>query len=417
METSTALIAESTFSERGVSHQITQAKPRLNARNACRVCGSPRLTPYLNLGKQALANDVRSADAPLGARFPLVVQACAHCRLSQLTYVAPKEALYTTYAYSSGVSAGWRQHCAELAAEFARPDSHVIDVASNDGTLIQAFAERGCWTLGIEPSISFADADYAKRTAYWTSDLARDPEIYGHADVLIAQNVLGHVDDVHDFMAGVALALTPNGTAIVEVPYLGSLFDTLAFDTVYHEHLSYWSITALQRLCHEHGLVLTDVRWLAVHGGSARALIRKTGTASQAVMSAIVNEMHDLRRSTYEQFSARVTRRIAEIIAELLQHTPYVGFGAAAKTAVMLGCLDVRAYPYVVYDDAAAKQGKAIPGTRVPIEAAPTNWRTAPGPMCLFAWNWASTIIPRLRRAGYTGAIYTPLPHPRWDIA
>lgn len=416
MDICSAPVAVLTSNARGSLPRPTSTSTHTNERRACRVCGRSNLLRYLDFGLQALANDYRSADEALGPRFPLAVQACSGCKLSQLTYTVPKETLYTNYAYSSGVNAGWQRHCAALAEEYAKPDAFVVEIASNDGTCLREFAKHGCRVLGVEPSQSFADrvsVDTLKH--WWTRALAERANLTDSADILVAQNVLGHVDDVHDFVEGIALALKVDGIAILEVPYLDALLNTLAFDTIYHEHLSYWSVTALRALLSDHGLVLRDVQELAVHGGSIRAIIAKSGAQTQAVTRLLVAEHHDLSRTAYIQFSSRVSRRIAEISAELAQHTPYVGFGAPAKATVMLGVLDVRAYPRVVYDETPAKQGKLIPGTRVPIEPMPTNWRTAPGPLCCFAWNWADGIVPKLRKAGYAGAIYVPLPKPRWE--
>ena len=407
-------VAELTSRSLGASLP-TPTPARISERRACRVCGRTGLLRYVDLGAQPLANALREPDdVSSEARYPLVLQACMGCKLSQLTHVVPKEALYTTYAYSSGVSAGWKQHCAALAQEYARKDAYVVDIASNDGTLVREFTARGCEAYGVEPSESFADANYNVRTAWWTHHLVQRT-FAGRVDVLTAQNVLGHVDDVHDFAKGIATALNEQGIALIEVPYVMAMFEALAFDTIYHEHLSYWSVTALNAVLRDNGLVLRDVQPLDVHGGSIRAIVAKSGRPSDAVTRYLVTEHHDLRRSAYMQFSARVTRRIAEISAELAQCTPYYGFGAAAKATVMLGCLDVRAFPRAVFDATPAKQGKLIPGTKVPIEATPASWASAPGPLCIFAWNWAGDIIPQLRSQGYAGAIFVPLPKPRWD--
>ena len=385
----------------------------VTAHTVCRVCGTPRLFRWLDLGTQPLANAVRSADAPLRDEFraPLAVAACPDCKLSQLTHVVAPTMLYARYNFQAGISAGWRAHCDALAHTLGRAGAVVLDIASNDGTLLRAFAARGCTTLGVEPAQDFAGPGV--RTAFWSSALARDPEIAGRVDVLTATNVLGHVDDVHDFMAGVEIALAPSGIAVIEVPYLGKLLDTLAFDTIYHEHLSYWSVTALKRLCSAHGLTLWNVIPQAIHGGSIRALIAREGTPSAAVTHYLVAEHHDFRRHMYQRASAHITRRIADINEALLD-LEYVGFGASAKAAVLLGTLDVRALPRAIYDETRAKQGHRMPGTQVPILAPPLDWRMEPRPLVIFAWNWARDLAPRFRAAGFTGPILVPQPTPRW---
>lgn len=400
----------------GTSLPATLTRPHISEPRACRVCGRTRLYTYLDLGLQALANDLRSPNEDFGTRVPLRLQACFGCKLSQLSHVVPKEWLYTDYAYRSGVSVAWQKHCARLAQEYARDGALTLDIASNDGTLVREFAKRGCNAMGVEPSESFADCVYNRITGWWTPELVARLNLESQVEVLTAQNVLGHVDDVHAFIGAMALALAADGVAIVEVPYVGDLLRSTAFDTIYHEHLSYWSVTALKQLVEAHGLRLCDVQHLGVHGGSLRAVVRRAKhDAHKRVEEALVDELHDLQRAPYLQFSARVTRRIAEINETLLSVRPYVGFGAAAKTSVMLQCLDVRAYPQFVYDDNPLKWGKCVPGTRVRIEPPPPSWTTAPGPMCMFAWNWADHIIEGLRERGYDGEIYVPLPKPGWD--
>lgn len=419
MVTCIAPDAEPISKPRGDSPRSTPARPRTNERRVCRVCGHERLFPYLNLGKQALANALVEPTGPIAARrHPLRLLACLHCKLTQLSHVVPREVLYTTYPYRSGVSAGWRMHCNTLAREYAR-EGMMLDIASNDGTLVNAFRAAGMQeALGVEPSSSFADCNYPRVTQWWSSALVEHLNLVGQVAVLTAQNVLGHVDDVQDFMAGIALALAPDGVAIIEVPYVCDMLDTLAFDTVYHEHLSYWSVTALVHLAKAHGLAVADVQPLAVHGGSIRAILRKSGPRTPRLDTLLVRELHELKRSTYLAFSERVTRRIAEInetLLELNANDGYVGFGAAAKTAIMLGCLDVRAYPTVVYDDNREKWGKLIPGTRVEIAEPPPRWDTRP--IVVFAWNWADAIITRLRAAGCRSNIFVLLPKLRWYTA
>lgn len=416
MDTLLAPDAPSISMPNGASLPATPPRPRIKEHRQCRVCGAGRLYTYLDLGEQALANALREPDAPISEelRVPLRLQACMTCKLSQLSHVVPKEWMYTTYAYRSGVSEGWRQHCASLAGEYAREGALTLDVASNDGTLVREFAKRGCNAMGVEPSESFGD-DYNKLPHWWTREVVLKMNLTERVDVLTAQNVLGHVDDVRDFAGAIALALAPSGVAIIEVPYVGFLLDSLAFDTIYHEHLSYWSVTALATLAKSVGLQVNDVKFMRnLHGGSMRVTLSKTGGQSETVVGALTDELHDLKRNEYLRFSARVTARIADICEELIAATPYVGYGAAAKASVMLQCMDVRAYPRIVYDDNAEKWGKMIPGTRVLIEAPPPEIST-PGPLCMFSWNWADSIIAKLRKHGCRVPIFVPLPRPRWD--
>lgn len=374
------------------------------------MCGGTKLVVYINFGQMPLANAYHDGSKRC-ERVPLVLRACQTCKLSQLTHVVSPDVLYKDYAFRSGTSAAWRTHCEDLVMPMLRQGMLGLDIASNDGTMVRVMQATGAKAVGIDPE---PIGEYSAVKALWTREVGA--HYNASADVITAQNVLGHVDDVHDFVEGIKLALAPNGVAIIEVPYLLGMFRSLAFDTIYHEHLSYWSVTALVTLCNQHDLVLNDMQHLPTHGGSIRAFIAKTGTMSDNVTEALLNETHELKHSSYMQFSARVTKRIADINSELLTIRPYVGFGAAAKTSVMLNCLDPRAYPMFVYDDTPAKCGKMVPGTKVPIEPV-RGMATAPGPMCVFAWNNAAEIVPRLRKAGYDGQIFVPLPKPRWEDA
>jgi SAM-dependent methyltransferase len=378
----------------------------------CRVCGRGGLFRYLDLGLQPLPNAFRAPEDAISdePRFPLVLQACPGCKLSQLTHVVPRELMFVEYAYSSGVNPAWHAHCEALAMQFGHPGAFVIDIASNDGTLVRKFAALGCDTVGVEPSTSFDG--YNKITQWWTTNTVKHLNLTGVADVITAQNVLGHVDDVHDFMAAVALALKPDGVAIIEVPYVVDLLHNLAFDTVYHEHLSYWSVTALYALARDYGLKVSHVDRLPIHGGSIRVQLCKTAESTDDVERILVDELHILRKPTYLSFSARVTRAMAQINEELRCVTPYYAFGAAAKLTVLLNTLEVRALPRGVFDHTEAKQGKVMPGTQVPVLPVPER---LPGPLLLGAWNWADTLVPKLRAEGYRYPIFIPLPRPRWD--
>ena len=387
-----------------------------SSRITCRVCGGSQMLSYLNLGKQPYANARQPLDGPLVPSMPLRVFACQRCQLSQLSYVAPRDTLYTEYSYRSGVSAGWRAHCAKLAQEYGGAGKLTLDIASNDGTLVNAMAATGANAIGVEPSLSFADCEYNRVTRWWGIQAVGEMELFGQVDVITAQNVLGHVHDVHEFMHAVECSLKPDGVCVIEVPYVGDLLRTLAFDTVYHEHLSYWSVTALRELCNAHKLTLCDVQHLDVHGGSIRAVIDKGVEVNNSVSEYLAREVRDLRKSSYLRFSERVSQRMIDLNDTLRSIQPYIGFGAAAKATVMIHSLDVRGFPEAVYDDNVFKIGNAIPGTRVPIHNANIHdWEHETRPVVIFAWNWADTIIPQLRAAGYRGDILVPTQPMRWN--
>ena len=374
----------------------------------CRVCQHQTLMPYLDLGMQPLANAlIGSEDKEPPLRAPLAIQACPECGLSQLTVVVDPNILYRDYPYTSGVNPAWKAHCQALADELLLEGKFVLEVASNDGTFLKTCASRAARVLGVEPASNF-QGGYPCREAFWGADIAADPAIIGQVDYLVAQNVLGHVHDVHDFMEGVALALSPTGRAIIEVPYLLDLLKHTAFDTIYHEHLSYWTVGALRHLAAAHGLKVNGVmRLRKVHGGSIRAhFSRDRYTSVSTFRLHCQEERRTLTTDTYHAFANRVRITIERIDAEMPTH----GYGAAAKATVLLNLLTNR--PGVVFDDNAGKWGKRIPGTET-IVGDPVGMKDCDA-LAILAWNWADVLMERARARGFTGRFFIPLPEPRW---
>ena len=406
---SAAQAVEPSWSVSGASAPVTPVRP--TDRTTCRLCGSTSLLPYLDLGCQPLANALRDpADTREERRIPLCIQACLYCTLSQLTEVVDPALLYSQYAYYSGVNPAWHTHCASLADTLEPLEGKfVLEIASNDGTFLKECDRRGAAILGVEPAGNFLTCGYPLVSAFWTHDVALRATILGKVDYLVAMNVLGHVDDVHNFMAGIALALAPEGRAIIEVPYLLDLLRNNAFDTVYHEHLSYWTVTALCRLATDHGLTVNGVARLPdIHGGSLRVFLSRNGLQGRSVRRLLGAESAYLVSSVYQEFAARVWDLIRRIDAAM----PVFGYGAAAKTTVLLNLL--KHPPVVVYDDSPQKQGKRMPGVGVLISSPTGAAFTAVRELAILPWNWADELMRRAREHGFTGRFFVPLPEPRW---
>ena len=408
LELFAAQAATPNLSVSGASEPSTPA--RHTSRATCRVCGSTNLLPYLDLGAQPLANALRSPDDTTEElRIPLCIQACSRCKLSQLTEVVNPALLYSDYPYFSGVNLAWHTHCASLADALEPLDGKfVLEVASNDGTFLKECDRRGAWTLGVEPSSSFLGCGYPLLTAFWTPEIALKPTILGKVDYLVAQNVLGHVDDVHGFIEATALALAPEGRAVIEVPYLVDLLQNNAFDTIYHEHLSYWTITALKRLVAEHGLTINGVARLPVHGGSIRAFISRNRLEGRSVSRLVALEDQHLTEQVYKNFA----RHTWELVKEIDREIPAFAYGAAAKATVLLHLL--RHPPMAVYDDNPRKQGRRMPGIGAPIYAPTGAEFRALRELAILPWNWADQLMDRARYLGFTGRFFVPLPRPTW---
>lgn len=408
-------------------------------RETCRVCGEPLGVPYLDLGNQPLANALVSPDTSDEEQaFPLQVALCRTCGLSQLTVVVDPAVLYTHYRFASGTSGAWRYHCDQLAAKASPgyfdpthefPDGKfVVDIAANDGTQLAFFKKYGWRVLGVEPSDVpvFRWGTYGHEREVDVPMLRRFFDIqtahkirteHGPADLVVAQNVLGHVDDPTAFLRGVAHMLSETGRAVIEVPHVRDLIQSCAFDTIYHEHLSYWSTAALVRCARHAGLILESVDALPdIHGGSRRYWLRrddKDGVAAGKGVYSIPVDPHP-----YRVFANDVERRIQQVkrtLGELAGQDVVMGaFGASAKGAVMLNALKSRGntvWPCAIIDETPEKQGLLSPGTRIPIvsleESGVIEWDVC----WVLSWNWLAPIKDKLREHGFRGSFLVTAPH------
>lgn len=383
----------------------------------CRACGGPDLIPWFSLGDQPLANALLHQPGDV-VRYPLAVQRCPVCRLSQLTHVVDPDILYTHYPYFSGVTRGWHRHAQGLVAVVQEHLAHrrfVLDIAANDGTTLAYFHRAGCEVLGVDPAGLTAPVPIIK--AYWTARLAREiVRDHGYADVIIAQNVLGHVDDARGFLAAAQEALALEGTLIVEVPRLDALLENVEFDTIYHEHLSYWCLTALRYVSERAGLSLWRVDTLKVHGGSYRCWFKHARAADSSVWDRVeVERQMGLETARpYARFNAKVNRAMQKLddFLDQLDGKRLVAYGAAAKGTVLLNEMAHREIPLpqAVMDDNPMKQGKWIPGVNIPIVAPHSLAET--DIVLVLPWNWQGEIKARTAALDFTGRYLIPLPSP-----
>jgi SAM-dependent methyltransferase len=388
----------------------------------------------LDLGDMPLSDgllDADQLDRP-EPRYPLELAFCPACTLVQLIETVPPEELFAAdYPYYSSFSDTLlehsRRHALDLIAERRLgPDSLVVEVASNDGYLLQTFVERGIPVLGIDPAPGPAAAARERgvptREAFFGLELARRIAGEGpHADVVIANNVLAHVADTNGFVAGLATLLADDGIAVLEFPYLRDLIDHVEFDTIYHEHLCYFSVHAVVDLFGRHGLTVTDVRRLPIHGGSLRIRVARGDVPGGAVRRLLEEEraLGMTGEGYYRDFAARVERLRAEL-RELLERlkadgASVAGYGAAAKGTILLNSVgaDADTIDFVV-DRNVHKQGRWMPGVRVPILAPEALLERRPDYTLILPWNFTDEIVSQQRRyldAG--GAFIVPIPRIR----
>jgi ubiquinone/menaquinone biosynthesis C-methylase UbiE len=402
----------------------------------CRHCGQLLHLPFLDLGSAPPSNAYLSAQALLAPEtwFPLRVLVCDACWLVQTEDHTGREALFTEdYAYFSSFSSSWLAHAAAYVQAMQSrcsltAQSCVVEVAANDGYLLQYVKAAGIPCYGVEPTASTAEAARGKGIetleSFFGIALAEELAAAGrHADLMTANNVLAHVPDINDFVAGFSRLLKPDGVVTFEFPHLLRMVEGCQFDTAYHEHYSYLSLTAVKRVLLANGLGVFDVEELSTHGGSLRVFAQRLDFGRRPTEPE-VDKMLDRERDAgmqtakfYSQFQSEPSRIVRELLSFLIEQVSLgrkvAAYGAAAKGNTLLNFAGVRPHllPYVV-DKNPAKQGQFLPGSRIPVVDEAQLRADRPDFVLILPWNLKAEVMEQLAYVrAWEGKFVTAVPH------
>lgn len=405
---------------------------------ACRFCGAPLALTFADLGMSPLSNSYVKAENlnQVERSYALHAWVCEKCFLVQLEeFETPEQIFGDDYAYFSSYSDSWLAHCKAYTETMARRfglgrESFVVEIASNDGYLLQYFVAQGVPVLGIEPAANVAAAAEKKGVPtlvkFFGTRTAGELAAQGRkADLILGNNVLAHVPDLNDFVAGMAIALKPGGVVTMEFPHLLRLMQESQFDTIYHEHFSYLSFVVAERVFARHGLTLFDVDEIPTHGGSLRIYARHAANAAQPV-SAKVAELRAReqaagleRADTYRCFAEQVRATKRSLLKFLTdakaQGKRVVGYGAPAKGNTLLNYCGVRSdlLEFTV-DRSPHKQGRFLPGVHIPILAPEAIAKARPDYVLILPWNLQDEIVAQMAGIrAWGGRFVVPIPETR----
>ena len=399
----------------------------------CRICKNKKLEKILDLGEMPLANAFvdKNQIGQKEVSYPLRVVWCESCGLLQIDEIVPPEILFKNYIYVSGTSEALRKHFEGLVTEVVinsklSNESLIVDIGSNDGTLLKEFKKVDSKVIGVEPAINIAkiaeESGVKTINDFFSEDVAKKiVKENGKADAIIATNVFAHIFDLDESLKGVSYLLKDEGIFVIEVPYLVDLLENVEFDTIYHEHLSYFAVRPLKRLFKERDFKIVDIERVKIHGGTIRVFVSKrksryniNGNVNRLISLEIEKGLNEV--TVYKKFAGRV-EKLKEDLVSLLQrlkseNKKVIGYGAAAKGNTLLNYYHIgpELIDFIV-DLSPMKQNKFTPGTHISIFSPEQIYEAKPDYMLILAWNFADEIMKQQTKFKEMGGKFIlPLP-------
>lgn len=401
----------------------------------CRICGNKELKEVLSLGVMPLANNFLdkehiSSEEP---RFPLEICLCNECKLVQLTHVVDPEKMFRNYVYVTSTTKTFREHFTRMAQDISKrfalnSESLAVDIGSNDGLLLGGFKAMGTKVIGVEPATNLAklaENNGIETVNDFFNDSAADEIIRrkGKADAVTATNVFAHVNDIHSLTRNVKKLLKDDGVFVIEIQYLLDAIEKMTFDNIYHEHLSYFTLTSLTNFFSRNGMEIFDLERNDSHGGTLRAYMQKQGGRRKA--SHTVNELLEYERKagiedekTYQEFAGKVygvkDKLLSYVKAIKAKGQRIAAYGAPAKGNTLLNFCGIgKEYIDYVIDDNPLKVGLYTPGTHIPVANSAMLDEETPDYVIILAWNFAGEILEKTKRYADEGVKFIiPLPNP-----
>lgn len=396
----------------------------------CRVCKNKNIREFFNLGNQPFANSLLKTLNEKEKFYPLSLSWCPNCNLIQLNHTADPKELFSNYVWVTGTSKTTKEHAVNFYNKVLLrvkdlKEGYVVEVASNDGTFLMPFIESGYKTLGVDPAKNIVDIAIKEGVpticGFFGEELAREIiREYGYAKVVFARNVLPHVANLHDFVKGLRLCLEDEGLLVLEVHYAKKIFEELHYDSIYHEHLCYFTLKSIEQLLNQYRLFVFDIEKSLISGGSLILYIKKNKTEERSIVQSyreVEKEIELNEISSWEEFAKKAyshREELLKIMNDLRKEDKIiVGYGASARSSTLLNFCEIDTkFISMIADQNPLKQGFYTAGTHIPIDSPENVMEKNPDYVFILAWNFTDEIIEILRgRFNYIGKCMIPLPN------